>query len=137
MKKTQKIFHRKILSITKPNGRLGIVLPESVFDTTENKYIRLFLYKYFKIKSVVSLPQLTFEPYTSTKTSLLFAQKKHKMKLAIGINMGSKIFKWKNLTTRALNIKNVYITKKIEKFPSIKDLNPAEEKKIFLKIFRL
>jgi len=58
------------------NGRLAAVLPESVFDTTENKYIRLFLYKYFKIKAVVSLPQLAFEPYTSTKTSLLFAQKK-------------------------------------------------------------
>jgi len=55
---------------------MGIVLPESVFDTTENKYIRLFLYKYFKIKAVISLPQISFEPYTSTKTSILFAQKK-------------------------------------------------------------
>ena len=55
-----------------------MVLPESVFDTTENKYIRLFLFKYFNIKAVVSLPQITFEPFTSTKTSLLFAQKKTK-----------------------------------------------------------
>ena len=55
---------------------MGVVLPESVFDTTENKYIRLFIYKYFKVKAVVSLPQITFEPFTSTKTSLLFAQKK-------------------------------------------------------------
>jgi len=31
-----------------------------------------------KIGAVVSLPQLTFEPFTSTKTSLLFAQKKTK-----------------------------------------------------------
>ena len=54
---------------------MGIVLPESVYDTTENKYIRLFLFKYFKVKAVVSLPQITFEPFTSTKTSLLFAQK--------------------------------------------------------------
>jgi type I restriction enzyme M protein len=55
-----------------------VVLPESVFDTTENKYIRLFIYKYFKVRAVVSLPQITFEPFTSTKTSLLFAQQKHK-----------------------------------------------------------
>ena len=34
------------------------------------------MFKYFKIKAVVSLPDLAFEPYTSTKTSLLFAQKK-------------------------------------------------------------
>jgi type I restriction enzyme M protein len=51
-------------------------LPESVFDTTENKHIRLFIYKYFEIKAIVSLPQLTFQPFTSTKTSLLFARKK-------------------------------------------------------------
>jgi type I restriction enzyme M protein len=53
-------------------------LPESVFDTTENKYIRLFLYKYFIVKAVISLPQIAFEPFTSTKTSILLAQKKTK-----------------------------------------------------------
>ena len=64
---------------------LAAVLPESVFDTTENKYIRLFLYKYFTIKAVVSLPQISFEPYTSTKTSILFAQKTHLIKQDIDI----------------------------------------------------
>jgi len=58
-------------------------LPESVFDTTENKYIRLFLYKYFKIKAVISLPQVAFEPFTSTKTSILFAQKKTKKEVKL------------------------------------------------------
>jgi len=47
-----------------------------VFDTNENLYIRLFLYRFFFIKAVVSLPQVTFQPYTPTKTSLLFAVKK-------------------------------------------------------------
>ena len=45
-------------------------------------YIRLFLYnKYFKILSIVSLPggkNGAFQPYTETKTNLLFAQKKTK-----------------------------------------------------------
>jgi len=67
--------------LLRPNGRLGVVLPESVFDTIENKYMRLFIYKYFKVKAVISLPQLTFEPFTSTKTSLLFAQKKTKKEI--------------------------------------------------------
>jgi type I restriction enzyme M protein len=75
-KNSENLFVERWYQLLKPNGRFGAVLPESVFDTTENKYIRLFIYKYFKVKAVVSLPQVTFEPYTSTKTSLLFAQKK-------------------------------------------------------------
>lgn len=77
-KNSENLFIERWYQLLKENGRLGVVLPESVFDTTENKYIRLFIYKYFKVKAVVSLPQVTFEPYTSTKTSLLFAQKKTK-----------------------------------------------------------
>jgi len=75
-KNSENLFLERYYQLLKENGRMGVVLPESVFDTTENKYIRLFLYKYFKIKAVVSLPQISFEPYTSTKTSILFAQKK-------------------------------------------------------------
>lgn len=77
-KNSENLFIERYYQLLKEGGRLGVVLPESVFDTTENKYIRLFLFKYFNIKAIVSLPQLTFEPYTSTKTSLLFAQKKTK-----------------------------------------------------------
>ena len=69
-----------MVSTFKPNGRFGAILPESFFDVSDNKYIRIYLYKYFKIKSVISLPQLTFQPFTSTKTSLLFAQKKLRRK---------------------------------------------------------
>ncbi len=80
-KNSENLFVERWYQLLKENGRLGVVLPESVFDTAENKYIRLFLYKYFKIKAVVSLPQLAFQPYTSTKTSLLFAQKKTKKEI--------------------------------------------------------
>jgi type I restriction enzyme M protein len=55
---------------------MGVVLPDSVFDTNENLYIRLLLYRFFWIRAVVSLPVVTFQPYTPTKTSLLFAMKK-------------------------------------------------------------
>jgi len=73
---SEDLFVERWYQLLKEGGRMGVVLPESVFDTTENMYIRLFLYKYFKIKAIVSLPSLTFQPFTSTKTSLLFAQKK-------------------------------------------------------------
>ena len=73
---SENLFIERYYQLLKPRGRMGIVLPESVFDTAENKYIRLFLFRYFNIKAIVSLPQLTFAPFTSTKTSILFAQKK-------------------------------------------------------------
>jgi type I restriction enzyme M protein len=94
--------------VLKEGGRLGVVLPESVFDTTENKYIRLFLFKYFNIKVVVSLPQITFEPYTSTKTSLLFAQKKTKAEVEKWNEYWDKYGKeWGLLATR-INDYNLY-----------------------------
>ena len=73
---TENLFIERWYQFLKPKGRLGVVLPESVFDTTTNREIRLYLYKHFYIKAVVSLPHLAFAPYTMTKTSLLFAQKK-------------------------------------------------------------
>jgi len=73
---TENLFIEKWYQLLREGGRIGVVLPESVYDTTSNRDIRLFLYKYFWIKAVVSLPHLAFAPYTQTKTSLLFAQKK-------------------------------------------------------------
>jgi len=72
----ENLFIERWYQLLRPKGRLGVVLPESIFDVTTNRYVRLFLYKYFWIKAIVSLPELAFQPYTSTKTSLLFAQKK-------------------------------------------------------------
>jgi len=73
---TELLFVERWFQLLRPGGRLGVVLPESVFDTTTNRKIRLFLYKHFHIRAVVSMPHLAFAPYTQTKTSLLFAQKK-------------------------------------------------------------
>lgn len=82
-KNSENLFIERYYQLLKPKWRLWVVLPESVFDTTENKYIRLFIYKYFDLKAVVSLPQVAFEPFTSTKTSILFAQKKTKKQIEI------------------------------------------------------
>jgi len=73
---TENLFIERWYQLLKESGRMGCVLPESVFDTASNRDIRLFLYKYFWIKAVISLPHLAFAPYTQTKTSLLFTQKK-------------------------------------------------------------
>ena len=120
------------------NGRLAAVLPESVFDTTENKYIRLFLYKYFKIKAVVSLPQLAFEPYTSTKTSLLFAQKKTSAEVEKWNKAWDEASKeYSKLKTRVENLIAVHDgIKEKKKLPSIKVLTADEERAIICRMLK-
>ena len=121
-KNSENLFIERYYQLLKENGRLGIVLPESVFDTTENKYIRLFIFKYFRVKAVVSLPQVTFEPFTSTKTSLLFGQKKTAAEVLEWNVLWNKYQEeWGMLNTRVANYISVYVKgEKKEKYPSIK-----------------
>lgn len=137
-KNSENLFVERWYQLLKPNGRFGAVLPESVFDTSENKYIRLFIYKYFKVKAVVSLPQLTFEPFTSTKTSLLFAQKKTKAEIDEWNTLWSKYSnEWSILKTRCENLLAVYLDgKDRKKLPSIKDLTEMEEKEILARMLK-
>lgn len=117
-KNSENLFIERYYQLLKEGGRMGVVLPESVFDTTENKYIRLFIYKYFKVKAVVSLPQITFEPFTSTKTSLLFAQKK----------TAKEIEQWQKLWSKHSNEWSLLKTrceKEIEHFIKEKPFNKA------------
>jgi type I restriction enzyme M protein len=137
-KNSENLFIERYYQLLKEGGRMGIVLPESVYDTTENKYIRLFLFKFFKVKAVVSLPQVTFEPFTSTKTSLLFAQKKTESEVVEWNKHWNKYHdEWSKLNTRVANYISVYLNgEKKEKYPSIKaDDNKAAIKNIhyFLK----
>jgi type I restriction enzyme M protein len=137
-KNSENLFIERWYQLLKPNGRLGAVLPESVFDTKENKYIRLFIYKYFKVKAVVSLPQLTFQPFTSTKTSLLFAQKKTKAEIEEWNNLWIKYSnEWSKLKTRCENLIKVYLDgKDRKKLPSVKDLNKKQENYLLVRMLK-
>jgi len=137
-KNSENLFVERWYQLLKPNGRFGVVLPESIFDTTENKYIRLFIYKYFKVRAVISLPQLTFEPFTSTKTSLLFAQKKTKREITEWDNLWRNYSnEWNTLKTRCENLIAVYLEKKErKKLPSIKDITEKEEKELLSKLLQ-
>lgn len=137
-KSSENLFIERWYQLLKPNGRLGVVLPESVFDTTGNKYIRLFIYKYFKVKAVVSLPKLTFETFTSTKTSLLFAQKKTKEEIEEWDKFWSKYSdEYSKLKTRCENLSMVYLHgKDRKKMPSIKNLSSTEEKNFLFRMLK-
>lgn len=137
-KNSENLFIERWFQLLREKGRLAAVLPESVFDTTENKYIRLFLYKFFKIKAVVSLPQLAFEPYTSTKTSILFAQKKTAEEISDWNNAWNEASqKYSKLKTRTENLIAVHDgLKKKEKLPSIKDMTANEEKSVLVSMLK-
>lgn len=137
-KNSENLFIERYYQLLRVNGRLGVVLPESVFDTTENKYIRLFIYKYFKVKAVVSLPQVAFQPFTSTKTSLLFAQKKTQKEIEKWDKLWAKHSnEWSTLKTRCENLVAVYLEDKDrKKLPSIKNLTEKEERELLEKMLK-
>lgn len=137
-KNSENLFIERYYHLLKDGGRMGIVLPESVFDTTENKYIRLFIYKYFKVKAIISLPSITFAPYTSTKTSILFAQKKQSVDVEKWNKEWSKYSsEWGKLKTRCLNILEVHKNgKDRKKMPSIKNITKDNEKELILRLLK-
>lgn len=127
-KKSENLFIERYYQLLKEKGRMGIVLPESLFDTKENKYIRLFIYKYFNIKAIVSLPQSTFAPYTPTKTSILFAQKKTAKEVEEWNELwGTFAKEYGALKTRVDNLIKVYVKgHPINRMTSIRNLSKEE-----------
>lgn len=74
--KTEILFIERCLSLLKPGGRLGIVLPEGIFNNPSLSYVREFCEDRAFIRAVISLPQETFFSSGATvKASLLFMQK--------------------------------------------------------------
>lgn len=132
---SENLFIERWYQLLRENGRVAAILPDSIFDTTENKYIRLFIYKYFKVKAIVSLPQVTFEPYTSTKTSILFLQKKTSNELAewneVWENSSEE---YRHLRVRTENILKVYNGSNKSRYKSIKDLSEGQAKDIIVKM---
>lgn len=74
--KTELLFIERCLALLKPGGRLGIVLPEGVFNNPSLAYVREYCEDRAFIRAVISLPQETFYSIGATvKASLLFLQK--------------------------------------------------------------
>lgn len=74
--KTEILFIERCLALLKPGGRMGIVLPEGIFNNPSLAYVREFCEDRARILAVVSLPQETFySSGASVKASLLFLGK--------------------------------------------------------------
>ena len=74
--KTEILFIERCLALLKPGGRMGIVLPEGIFNNPSLADVREFCEDRARILAVVSLPQETFySSGASVKASLLFLQR--------------------------------------------------------------
>jgi len=74
--KTEILFIERCLDLLKPGGRMGIVLPEGVYNNPSLVYVRQFVEDRAYLKAVVSLSQETFiSSGASVKASLLFLKK--------------------------------------------------------------
>ena len=74
--KTELVFIERCLDLLRPGGRLGVVLPEGVFNNPSLGYVREFVEDRAHLRAVVSLPQETFvSSGASVKCSVLFLEK--------------------------------------------------------------
>ena len=74
------LFVERCIRMLKPNGRLVIVLEESILNNNSNDDVRRFITQNTIIESVISLPDTTFMPYATVKTSILVLRKKELIK---------------------------------------------------------
>jgi type I restriction enzyme M protein len=68
------LFIERCLQLLKEGGKMGIVLPDGFFNENVS-YLRHWLLAKVKILAIIDIPMATFQPNTSTKTSVLFFEK--------------------------------------------------------------
>lgn len=66
----------RCIQLLKPEGRLAIVVPDSILGNKNTSYVRNWLGERVVVKAIISLPVETFSPYgTNIKTSVLIVSK--------------------------------------------------------------
>ena len=72
------LFIERCIQLLKENGRMGIVLPDSILGSPGLGYIREWLIINTRIIASIDLHEDTFQPRNGTQTSILILQKKTK-----------------------------------------------------------
>lgn len=70
------LFLERCVNLLKPKGRMAIVLPNNKFGGKEFAGLRRWLLQRVRIVGVIGLPNSTFMPHTSVKTSIMFVEKR-------------------------------------------------------------
>jgi len=89
----QTLFIELCVKLLKPNGLMGIVLPEGVFGNTGSGYVLDYLRANGEIFALIDCPRTSFQPGTDTKTNILFFKKSAKpknacVKIAVALSCG-------------------------------------------------
>lgn len=71
----QVLFIERDVQLLADYGRMAIVLPDGVFGNDTFGYIRHWLKEKGRLLAIIDIPVETFQPNTSTKTSILVFQK--------------------------------------------------------------
>lgn len=72
----QLVFIERCLQLLKPGGRLGIVLPESVFGMPKYRFVVEYIFRHAEVMAVAAMPEELFQPYTHAKTCIVFLRKR-------------------------------------------------------------
>jgi type I restriction enzyme M protein len=72
----QILFVERCLQMLAPGGRMGVIVPESMFSNPGHRYIVQQICSIARILAVVSTPEELFQPYTHAKTCVVLIEKK-------------------------------------------------------------
>jgi type I restriction enzyme M protein len=70
----QLLFIERCLQLLKPGGRMGIVLPESLFGMPKYRHVSQWLRRRCRVVGIVSMPEDLFQPHTHAKTCVVFVK---------------------------------------------------------------
>ena len=71
----QILFIERCLDLLAENGRMGLVLPESMFCNPSHRYLMQYILSRAKIRAVISMPETLFQPHTHAKTCVVLIEK--------------------------------------------------------------
>ncbi|WP_421283455.1 N-6 DNA methylase [Aeromonas veronii] len=126
----QVLFVERCLSLLKPGGRLGMVLPESILSNKSYRHVVEYLLQHTEIHAVMGMPEALFKTSgkggTHTKTCLLVATKK-----LDGETKSGKIFmaeaKWCGQDSRARVIPNNDLPEILQRYEYFRERGRIKE----------
>ncbi|NCS39763.1 MAG: N-6 DNA methylase [Microcystis aeruginosa BS13-10] len=86
------LFIERCWQFLKPEGRMGIVLPDAILGAPGLLYVRYWLIKHCRIVASIDLHPDTFQPRNGTQTSVLILQKKTEKEIDQGTMSDYEIF---------------------------------------------
>jgi len=75
--KTEILFLERVHQFLRPGGRAAIVLPDGILTNSSLGYVRDYVLQAFRVRAVISLPQMAFAHYgAGVKSSIVFLEKR-------------------------------------------------------------